>query len=267
MKLGGIHIYPIKSSRGVDLQSSVLKPRGLEFDRRWMLVNQQGRFISQRSHPKLAQMVVEPRSNGLQINLGDTELTVAIPKEKRIEITVWDSSLRAPVADSQTNLIISNWLGETVQLVYMDEAATRPTSTDWAAGHETSFSDGFPVLVTNTASLAALNDYIQSQNHAPITMARFRPNIVIESDQPWSEDSWSVLKIGEAELELVKPCTRCIMTTLDPVTGDARQEPVLQVLRDFRMSTDPRNKGVLFGVNAVVRKGGLLRMGMPASAA
>ena len=267
MNLHSLHIYPVKSSRGVDLQSSVLKPRGLEFDRRWMLVNHQGLFVSQRSHPKLAQMVVKPRGNGLTIYLDGTEFSVEIPKENRIEITVWDSSLRAPVADKQTNLHISEWLGEAVQLVYMDDVTSRPTSTDWAAGHETSFSDGYPVLVTNTASLATLNDYIQSQNHMPISMARFRPNVVIETNEPWSEDRWSVLKIGKAELELVKPCTRCIMTTLDPVTGDARQEPVLEALRKFRMSTDLRNKGVLFGVNAVVRNSGLLRVGMSASAA
>ena len=94
-------------------------------------------------------------------------------------------------------------------------------------------------------------------------MARFRPNVVINTDEPFSEDNWKHLKIGETELELVKPCTRCIVTTLDPRTGDVNPEPVMEALRKFRMSEDPRNKGVLFGVNAVVRKGGTLSVNMP----
>ncbi|MEP6341795.1 MAG: MOSC domain-containing protein [Maricaulaceae bacterium] len=262
MKLHSLHIYPVKSSRGVELTQSILKPRGLEFDRRWMLVDGQGQFISQRTHPKLAQLRVTPKSHGLIIDLGKTELSVLIPQADRIDVSVWKSSLCAPVADKQTNSVLSEWLGTDVRLVYMDEATHRPTSAEWAPSHETSFSDGYPVLVTNTASLAAVNDYIAAHGHAPISMARFRPNVVIETDKPWAEDDWKCLQIGEAELELVKPCTRCTVTTLDPQTGEARPEPVIEALRKFRMSTDPRNKGVLFGVNAVVRKGGALRVGM-----
>ena len=263
MKLDSLHIYPIKSSRGVDLTQSLLKPRGLEFDRRWMLVDQQGGFISQRSHRKLAQLCVKPTDYGVVIDLGHIELSVHRPMGERVEVTVWKSTLRAPVADAQTNKVLSDWLGVDVRLVYMDEAAHRPTSSDWAAGHETSFSDGYPVLVTNTASLRVLNDYIEAQGHAPISMARFRPNVVVDTNEPFREDHWKRLKIGETELELVKPCTRCIVTTLDPKTGDVNPEPVMEALRKFRMSEDPRNKGVLFGVNAVVRKGGMLSVNMP----
>lgn len=251
----------------MELSQSKLKPRGLEFDRRWMLVDGQGGFVSQRTHPNLAQMRVKLKSHGLIIDLGHAELSVRIPTGERIDVTVWKSSLRAPVADKQTNSVLSEWLGDNVRLVYMDEDTHRPTSAEWAAGYETSFSDGYPVLVTNTASLAVLNDYITAQGHAPISMARFRPNVVIDTDKPWAEDDWARLQIGETELDLVKPCTRCTVTTLDPQTGEARPEPVIEALRKFRISTDPRNKGVLFGVNAVVRKGGALRVGMTAQLA
>jgi len=148
-----------------------------------------------------------------------------------------------------------------VRLVYMDAVAHRPTNPEWAEGHETSFSDGYPVLVTNTASLAAINEHIKQAGYSPVGMDRFRPNVVIDADTPWAEDEWNSLQIGEVTLDLVKPCTRCIVTTLDPLTGERRPEPVLKVLKALRMSPDPRNKGVLFGVNAVVRQGGAIAVG------
>ena len=263
MKLHDLHIYPIKSCRGVDLTQANILPRGLEFDRRWMIVNAQGQFISQRSHSKLAQMIVAADNDGLDIKLNGQIIRAEFPRTPRIDVRVWKSTLNAPIADMSINEALSEWLGEAVRLVYMDPQTVRPTSSDWAAGHETSFSDGYPILVTNTASLKVLNQYIHKVGYDDVTMARFRPNIVINCDQAWAEDDWTTLKIGDdVILDLVKPCTRCIVTTLDPMTGEAHPEPVMGALRALRMSPDPRIKGVLFGVNAVVRHGGIVKRGM-----
>ena len=266
MKLRSLHIYPVKSCRGLDLKTADMKLRGLEYDRRWMIVDASNNFISQRSHPKLAQLMVSPDAQGVDLSFNGAALRVDVPKNERINVTVWRSTVNAALADDNSNQVLSDWLGENLRLVYMDAAAVRPTNPDWAGGHETNFSDGYPVLVTNMASLAAVNDYIKRAGHNPVGMERFRPNVVIDTDQPWAEDDWARLKIGDVTLELVKPCTRCLVTTLDPVTGEARPEPVLGALRSMRMSNDPRNKGVLFGVNAVVRTDGRLRIGQDVQA-
>lgn len=261
MKLAGLHIYPVKSCRGIELKQAMVLPRGLEHDRRWMIVDASGRFISQRSHPKLAQLIVTPDAFGLDLAFGDKQVRANIPIGKRVDVTVWRSNVNALIADEAINANLSDWFGEALRLVYMDQTAVRPTSPDWAKGHETSFSDGYPVLVTNTASLGVINDFIKDAGHDPVGMARFRPNVVIDTDQAWAEDGWTSLRIGEVVLDLVKPCTRCLVTTLDPLTGERRAEPVLKALNRLRMSEDPRNKGVLFGVNAVVRWSGLVRIG------
>lgn len=266
MKLHALHIYPIKSCRGLDLKATTVLPRGLEYDRRWMMVDATGGFISQRSHPQLAQLIVLADAYGLSLKFGGKSLRVVIPTDRRLDVSVWKSTVNAAVADDKANRALSDWLGEVVRLVFMDRDATRLTNSEWAQGHETSFSDGYPVLVTNTASLGAINEYIKHAGHAPVGMERFRPNVVIETDQPWAEDAWASLQMGDVIFELVKPCTRCIVTTLDPLTGQRRPEPVLKALKALRMSSDPRNKGVLFGVNAVVKQGGQITSGMQVKA-
>ena len=261
MKLGSLHIYPVKSCRGIDLTQANVRPRGLEYDRRWMIVDAAGRFISQRSHSQLAQLMATPDARGLDLAFGGETIRAHIPTGKRLDVSVWSSTVNALIADEVINIALSDWLGEGVRLVYMDKVSVRLTNPEWADGYDTSFSDGYPVLVTNTASLAAINEHIKQAGHDPVSMARFRPNVVIETDQPWAEDGWQSLQIGDVILDLVKPCTRCIVTTLDPQTGERRPEPVLKALNALRMSQDPRNKGVLFGVNAVVRQGGSVAVG------
>lgn len=271
MKISSLNIYPIKSCRGVDLNKADVLSRGLEYDRRWMIVDAQGVFISQRSHSKLAQMIVAADNEGLDITLGDKSFRVRNPRGARIDVRVWKSVVNAPLADIAINAALSEWLGQEVSLVYMDEDARRATNPDWSpiekfGAHETSFSDGYPVLVTNMASLDALNDHIRAAGYDGVTMERFRPNIVIDTDMPWAEDGWESLQIGDVVIDLVKPCTRCLVTTLDPYTGNARPEPVMDAMRELRMSQDPRNKGVLFGVNALVRRGGVIKRGLSVNA-
>ncbi len=238
-----------------------MRPRGLRHDRRWMIINADNQFLSQRNRPKLAQLCALADDNGLRLDFNGHVHRAAIPYGERVNAQVWSSIVNAPMAKSPIHAALSDWLGEAVRLVYMDAAAARRVNEDWAAGHETSFSDGFPILIANSASLDAVNDYIVKAGHKPVSMARFRPNIVIETDRPYAEDDWKCLDIGDVQLDLVKPCTRCIVTTLDPLTGTAQPEPVIEALNALRMSSDPRNKGVLFGVNAVVRKIGRVEIG------
>jgi uncharacterized protein YcbX len=261
LRLKSLHIYPVKACRGVDLTAAKVLPRGLEHDRRWMIVDKAGQFLSQRNRPKLAELTVSADDAGITLHFNKTEHRADIPMGQRLNVTVWKSTVNALAADKAINAALSDWLGETVRLVYMDAAAKRPTSQDWAPGHETSFADGYPVLVVNSATLDAVNDYIIASGFNPVTMARFRPNVVIQTDEPYSEDKWSSVSIGDVALDLVKPCTRCQVTTLDPRTGAAKPQPVIAALQKLRMSSDRRNKGVLFGVNAVVRRSGRLQNG------
>jgi len=236
-------------------------PRGLEHDRRWMIVDEAGVFLSQRSRPQLAQLIVQPIDDGLILNFNGQSHQAIFPKGKRLDVRVWKSTVNAPLANAAINERLSDWLAEPVRLVYMDEQAKRSVSEKWAAGHETSFSDGYPILVVNTATLDAVNAHIKAAGFDPISMARFRANVVIETNMPYIEDRWKSVSIGAVQLDLVKPSTRCAVTTLDPITGEAQPQPVIAALKALRLSTDPRIKGVLFGVNAVVRRGGRLEAG------
>lgn len=245
----------------MDLKTVNVLPRGLECDRRWMIVDSNNQFLSQRNTTQLAQLKVTAAVNGLSLSFNGQVHNTALPDGARIDVAVWASTVSALIADDRINKALSDWLGKAVSLVYMDAAAKRATSDTWAPGHETSFSDGYPILVVNSATLNAVNDYIIKAGFNPVSMARFRPNIVIETDQPYAEDDWESLSIGDVQLDLIKPCTRCLVTTLDPMTGAAQPEPVIEALKALRMSTDPRNKGVLFGVNAVVKHAGQIEVG------
>ncbi|MGD9799180.1 MAG: MOSC domain-containing protein [Parvularculaceae bacterium] len=158
-------------------------------------------------------------------------------------------------------------LGEEVELVHMDERALREKASVWTPSPvPVSFADAFPILVTTTGSLAALNEDIEKHGGDPVPMARFRPNIVIDCDEPWAEDHWSQLKIGDVILDLVKPSDRCIVTTTDQKTGERMGKEPLASLARIHRSTDPRINGVIFGENAAPRTLGEISVGDNVSA-
>ncbi|HHL42760.1 MAG TPA: MOSC domain-containing protein, partial [Hellea balneolensis] len=242
-----------------DVQSTTLKTRGLSHDRRYMVVDQTGRFVSQRECPKLATLT--PRIDGNQLWIEGHRVEHA-PAHKRKNVQIWKSEVSARQCDKTTNDWLDHILGGAYQLVYMDEQTTRLTSATWVPNQdEVSFADGYPVLVTTTASLMALNDHIQNTGGEAVPMRRFRPNLVIETDEPWAEDSWKSLQIGDVVLDLVKPCARCIVTTLDQSSGVKHGREPLQALRALRTSTDPDAPGVMFGWNGVARSLGGIHMG------
>lgn len=259
MRIKSLHIYPIKSTRAVDADTMAVEARGLAGDRRWMLVDADGKFITQRDYPQLARIQAEITASGLSISAdGNPPLALAAPVNgEQVNVKVWKHEGRAYAAPDEASAWFSHFLGIECRLVWQGDIP-RPTSAEWSQqGDEVSFADGYPILVTTTASLADLNRRMD----APVPMDRFRPNIVIECDEPWAEDTWRVLKIGDVELELVKPCARCVVTTTDQATGEKNSRDPLKTLTQFRLASGDKIKGAIFGQNAIPRKTGTIHVG------
>jgi uncharacterized protein YcbX len=263
MRVVSLHIYPLKGTRAFDVERVHLTARGFENDRRWLVAKPDGRFITQRSHGSLAAITATPTAAGITLAaLGTSEIAVARPDGRaRFAVTIWQNTVDAALADEASHQWLSRFFGEEMRLVYMDGRAERLKEGIWAPPLPMSFADAYPVLVATTGSLAAVNEEIERSGGAPITMRRFRPNLVIDSDQPWAEDFWGRLKIGEVELDLVKPSDRCIVTTRDQLTGETTGGEPLGALGTLRMSADPRINGVLFGWNSVPRVLGQIAVG------
>jgi uncharacterized protein len=264
MRVLSLHIYPIKGARAVDVDRAQFAERGLEGDRRWLAVEAGGNFITQRSHSRLATITAAPTLTGLRLSApGAGEIEVERPSpHQRLEVSIWEHRLNAAVADARANAWLSGVLGEELKLVYMDGAAERLKRSVWTeAAVPVSFADAYPALIVTTGSLAALNSEIERRGGAPVPMARFRPNIVVECDEPWREDYWRRLRIGGVEIDLVKPCDRCVVTTKDQASGETMGDEPIASLTRLRLSGDRRVKGVLFGWNAALRVAGEVSAG------
>lgn len=263
MDVASAHVYPVKGMRALDVSGATVEPRGLAGDRRWLVVDPHGEFQTQRSAPGLARISAIPTADGIRFSHADSgDAFACVPDgAARREVRVWGATVdaaAAPDADSW----LSDVLKSEVRLVFMDARAVRLKTSVWTpAPVVVSFADAFPVLVTTTGSLAALNRDIAEHGGAPVPMTRFRPNIVVDCDEPWAEDRWSRLSVGEAVLDLVKASDRCIVTTTDQETGARTGPEPLAALARLRRSTDPRINGVLFGVNAVPAATGRFRVG------
>ncbi|MFT8718890.1 MOSC domain-containing protein [Acetobacter sp.] len=250
-----LHIYPVKSLHGVSLSSLWFDPWGGENDRRWLVIDLEGQFITQRTHPVMATIRPENTPDGLILHTpGCENLSVPFPHDHHRSVTVWKDTMTARDAGEAAALWLSEIIGEPCRLVHMDrpDIARLRIWKEWT--FHNSFSDGFPVLVTSTASLTNLNRRLNNL----IPMERFRPNLVIDGAEAWDEDRWVKLQIGELALTLVKPCSRCVMTSVDQETGEHpdRAEP-LRTLATFRRQTD----GIMFGQNALVERIGQISVG------
>lgn len=263
-KIASLHIHPVKGMRAVDVTRARVEPRGLAGDRRWLVVDEVGVFLTQRSHPRLATIDATPDGDGLILSTeGAPPLRVAAPSgETRRSIVVWDAHVSAALADDAAGKWLSPLIGENADLVFMDDRASRQKASVWTpAPVPVSFADAFPILAATTGSLAALNENIAAHGGEPVPMARFRPNIVIDCDEPWAEDKWTRLAIGDVVLDLVKPSDRCIVTTTDQKTGRRMGKEPLAALARIHPSWDPRISGVIFGMNAVPRAMGEIAVG------
>ncbi len=265
MQTTSLSIYPVKGVQAVAVTTADVEARGLEGDRRWMLVDADDKFITQREEPRLATIKAEPTERGLAITLSDAApLQVERPDgSRRSSVRIWQSTVDAALADESVNTQLGVFLQRSVRLVFMDDEAYRVADPVWAGEDaQVSFADGYPIHLTAAASLAALNDTIRDQGDAPVSMERFRPNLVVDGASAWEEDRWKAIQIGDLIFDLVKPCIRCIVPSLDQRTGEARfdHQPT-RALTKTRRSADKRAKGILFGWNMVARTEGSISVG------
>lgn len=261
MRLSGLYRYPLKSAVGERLSQATLDALGLVGDRRWMIVDAvSGRFLTQRLLPQLTQLRAEWQgAQALRLSVaGRPELVVAVPDaaaELR-GVTVWSDSLQVPDAGDAAALWLSEWLQRPCRLVQVPAERARQVDTGYAeVGEKVGFADGFPLLLIGQASL----DDLSARVGRPLEMLRFRPNLVISGSEPYAEDQWRRIRIGALEFRLVKGCSRCIMTTLDPQTGErsSDREP-LATLKTYR----EREGEVYFGQNLLHSGPGELQLGM-----
>lgn len=264
MRVSDLFIYPLKSARGIALPFTEIDAHGLPGDRRAMVTDADGHFITQRELQALARIDVRPEAGAFRLLMqGKPDIAVPPPHpERRLDVTVWKSAVSAAVADDDSNGRLSEWLGREVKLVFFDGAAKRTANPEWAGeGTPVTFSDGYQILVTTTGSLKALNADLSAHAEGGVGMERFRPNIVIDTDEAWAEDRWAAIEIAGIRFDLVKPCARCIMTTQDQLTGSREVANPMPAMGRIRMSGDRRVPGPLFGWNVTPRGTGRVTIG------
>jgi hypothetical protein len=256
--LSSINIFPLKSASGLSPGYANLVDRGMEHDRRWMLVDTDGKFVTQRQIPRMSLITTHIEGNELILNFpGHVAFRCNLFPQSTgsMSVRVWDDALDAarpyPAAD--------HWLSEAletqVHLVYMTDESHRQVDLKYARnGDITSFSDGFPLLLISQASLDDLNNRLAS----PVPMLRFRPNLVVAGCEAYAEDIWKRIRIADIEFEVVKPCSRCVIPTIDTTTGlkAADTEP-LRTLSSYRR----RDGKVFFGQNLIHRGRGQISVG------
>lgn len=260
--LSALNIYPVKGLKGIAVAAARCTERGLEHDRRWMLVDREGVFLTQREHPKMATVWTD---------IGDEFLTLCVPDEAGVDVPlrpakapamkvqVWRSVCEAVPVSPQADELLSSYLGTACRLVYMPDSSKRYSNPDYAGGNNlVGFADGYAYLVIGEASLADLNARLAAKGHPPLPMNRFRPNLVVAGSAAYAEDGWGEIHIGEAVLRAAKPCGRCEVTTTDQSTGEVRGPEPLATLGTYRNS---ERFGVKFGMNLVTVREGTLRVG------
>lgn len=254
--VSGLYVYPIKSCGGISLNAAELDKRGIRHDRRWMLVDTRGEFVSQRTDPKLSLVRVQIDADSLTINAPDMP-EIGIPFETKPDssllATIWGDAVEVSPVGEEVDLWFSEFLGAYRRLVHLPDASVRVVDPDF--GHrkdKVALADGFPLLLLSEASLEDLNGRLET----PLPMNRFRPNIVVGGCEAFAEDEWSEVRVGEVGMRVAKPCARCKITTVDQSTAAAGKEP-LRTLAEYRK----RDGEVFFGQNLIHDETGVLRVG------
>ncbi len=257
--MAALAVYPVKSCAGIELTQAQLTPTGLQWDRQWMVVDDQGVFLSQRELPRMALIHCALRTSMLELRApGMLALQVPLAFDDSgppLRAQVWADTVKAQDCGTVAAQWFSDFLGRPARLVRFDPRRQRDCDAQWLAGlaAHTAFADGFPLLVTGTASLAELNRRLHARGVAAVAMNRFRPNVVLDGLAAHDEDHVRGLRIGGSELRLVKPCGRCSIPDVEPATARVGHA-VSDELASYR--SDPRvNGAATFGVNAVVVSG------------
>ena len=268
-----LNLYPIKSCAGIALREAVLTTAGLTsehiYDREWMVVDMQGEFMTQREHPKMAQITPRIKADTLELRAPGMlrlEIPLDLPDPDdapTIDVRVWNDMVNAYDCDDITATWFSQAIGVPCRLVRFHPHAKRVANREWTGGVEapTLFADGYPMLVISEASLQDLNEKLRAQGRAALPMNRFRPNLVIDGIEAFEEDYAESITIGAAKLKPVKPCPRCPIPSVDQATGVVGPDP-LDILQTYR--ANPKLDGAItFGMNAIVLEGEgqILRVG------
>jgi hypothetical protein len=263
-------LYPVKGCRGVALRSARLEPTGLAVgdigDREWVVVDDHGEFLSQRELPRMALIGTSLTVSALRLSAPGM-LTLDIPFESEgdvVRVRVWDDELDGVTQGDLADQWFTDFLGHRARLIRFDPLARRLSKRRYTGATEApyKFADAFALLVASEGALADVNGRLRAKGHAPVDIDRFRPNIVIDGVDPFEEDYARELRMGDALLELVKPCVRCTVPSVDPATGEQGDEPG-DTLATYR--NNAAAGGVTFGVNAIVARGAgtELRVGDP----
>lgn len=253
--ISSLHIYPIKSLGGITLTQCAAFYEGFKNDRRWMLVDQDGQFLTQRNHAQMALFNCRIEEDMLYISYKDEEQAITFTQQTQDvkDITVWDSNLKAHTVNDQLSEWFSDHLGMSATLVKMTKISERIKAfTKPPFKTKVSFADGYPYLILSRASM----DHLNSKLDTPLNINRFRANIIVDTTKPHEEDSWNNITIGNADLKVIKPCARCVVTTIDQETATKGKEP-LKTLADYRKSL----KKIYFGANTMVLKEGIIKVG------
>ena len=254
-----LFIYPVKSLGGIEVTEAQLTDRGLQYDRRWMLVDNNNQFLTQREHPVMCLLQTAIEGDKLIVyykNNPEDKVHVLLqpfPTKKTVQVQVWDDECAAWFVSDEADEWCSNKLSMPCRLVYMPENEKRKVDARYATGEDiTSFSDGYPLLMIGQASLDDLNSRLLE----PLPMDRFRPNIVFTGGQPYDEDTMSHVRVNEIDLYGVKLSARCTITAINQTNGIKAKEPLL-TLAGYRM----KNNKIYFGQNVLLQQTGYLKTG------
>jgi uncharacterized protein YcbX len=262
--IASLHVYPVKGLKGIDLPSARCTERGLEHDRRWMVVDAEGDFLTQRSHPRLATIWTALRDGTLELSAPDmdpVEVPLVPEAAAPLKVRVWNSVVDALPVSRFADSWLTEYLREPLRLVYMPETTRRPSNKQFTGGEErlVGFADGYAYLIVGRSSLGDLNARLRDEGSAAMPMNRFRPNIVIEGTEPYAEDTWKDIRLGDdVVLRSSKPCGRCQVTTTDQSTGEVLGPEPLRTLSTYR---EHKDFGPLFGMNYVTVRTGPVKVG------
>ncbi|GMR15947.1 MAG: MOSC domain-containing protein [Gammaproteobacteria bacterium] len=256
ISVSGLSIYPVKSCRNIAKESALVEAFGLKHDRRWMVVDENSLMLTQRKISKLCLIQPEVVETGLVLKTsGMDKLFVETPlSNKKVSVKVWRDNCQAYDAGDEAANWLSHVLSKKCRLVYFPDDEFRQVDLSYAnEGDKTAFSDGFPLLLISQESLDDLN----SRSNSPVSMTRFRPNIVVKGCEPFAEDSWKKIRIGNITFRIVKPCSRCVIPSINIETAEREEEP-LKTLISYRK----RDNKIFFGQNVIADSGGEIKVGM-----
>jgi uncharacterized protein len=255
MRITGLYVYPVKGAGGISLDSAQLDAFGIEHDRRWMVVDEAGEFVTQRNCPELALLATTLEPDALVLcstRAGELRLPLESRGAQR-RVRIWNDVVAADDIGETAASFISEHVGRAARLLFMPDTTLRQADLDFAhEGDRVSFADGFPMLLISQAALDTLNERLPE----PVSMLRFRPNVVVGGAAAHEEDTWRSIQLGAMRCDVVKPCARCLVPTIDPVTARAGKEP-LRTLARYRTSQGK----VWFGQNLIHRGRGVLQVG------